>query len=195
MHESILLSKYFANCFEFLFKIWTEDNFFSRQKYQVWNETFLHAKLQRFHMQTYFKHASMNLILCKFDVKYPVTTATRKLVSGQLNKARQKFTSLLPVFCWSCRIYLFFEISNLLFFHQFSDDLAGFVYFLKFLHTNTLLSRRSESLSSVKPQMVGISVNFGELPFFIKKNLVLNELSFMDYTLFHKYTQFCLFVM
>ena len=126
--------------------------FFSRQKYQVWNQTFLHAKFQRFHTQTYFKHASMNLILCKFDVKYPVTTATRKLVSGQLNKARQKFTSLLPVFCWSCRIYLFFEISNLLLFHQFSDGLAGFVYFLKCLPTNTLLSRRSESLSSVKPQ-------------------------------------------
>ena len=85
--------------------------FFSRQKYQVWNQTFLHAKFQRFHTQTYFKHASMNLILCKFDVKYPVTMATRKLVSGQLNKARQKFTSLPPVF---------------------SADLAGFIYFLRF---------------------------------------------------------------
>ena len=50
------------------------------------------------HTQTYFNHASMNLILCKFDVKYPVTTATRKLLSGQLNKTRQKFASLPPVF-------------------------------------------------------------------------------------------------
>ena len=69
--------------------------FFSRQKYQVWNQTFLHAKFQRFHTQTYFKHASMNLILCKFDVKYPVTTATRKLVSGQLNN---KSCDFLPPF-------------------------------------------------------------------------------------------------
>ena len=55
----------------------------------------------------------MNLILCKFDIKYPVTMATRKLVSGQLNKTRQKFASLPPVF-------------------SAPADLAGFIYFLKF---------------------------------------------------------------
>ena len=66
-------------------------------------------------MQTYFKHASMNLILCKFDVKYPVTTtATRKLVSGQLNNTRQSCDSLPPVFSFA------------------PADHAKFIYFLKF---------------------------------------------------------------
>ena len=68
------------------------------------------------HTQTYFKHASMNLILCKFDVKYPVTTATRKLLSGQLNKTRQKFASLPPVF------FLLLLIFQYLFFLKFTKE-------------------------------------------------------------------------